>query len=86
VVTIHLANRVRAALNKDPVEEFNFVFPFTMGALLTFWEEERLARVETAMDIGEGSVLACDLEDAWKSQQVQRCSARLEYKAVWGDK
>ncbi len=53
---------------KDVVEVFDLVIPFAMGTLLTFWEEEGLARVETAMDIGQGSMLACDLEDAWKSQ------------------
>jgi hypothetical protein len=50
------------------IEVFDLVFPFAMRTLLTFWEEEGLARVETAMDIGQGSMLACDLENAWKSQ------------------
>ena len=68
------------------VEVFDLVFPFAMGTRLAFWEEERLARVEAAMDVGQGSMLARDLEDAWKSQQVQRGSARFEYKAVWGNK
>jgi len=52
VAAIHLADGVRSTVVKDIIEVFNFVFPFAVGALLTFWEKERFASVETAVDIG----------------------------------
>jgi hypothetical protein len=53
---------------------------------LALREEKTLARVKTAINGGKGCVLACNFENAWKAEQVQRRSTRLEYKAVWRDK
>ena len=50
MVAVHFANGVSGTVLKNPIEIFYFVFPFTMGAFLKFWEEKRLARVETAVD------------------------------------
>jgi hypothetical protein len=52
VIAVHFSHRVRGTVMKNLIEVFDFLFPFTMWALLTLWEEKRLARVKTAMDSG----------------------------------
>jgi hypothetical protein len=84
MVTVHFANGVRGAILEISIQIFHLVSPFTMGAVLKLWEEERLARVETPPHGGQ-FLLACNLEDAWKTHQIQSGPACLEYEAVWGD-
>ena len=50
VVAVHFADCIGGTVVEDLIEVFNFVFPFAMGALLTFWKEKGLARVEKAVD------------------------------------
>ena len=50
------------------IEVSNLIIPFSMRALLTLREEKALAGVKTAINGGQGCVLACDLEDAWKAE------------------
>src|SRR6266702_2826044 len=68
VVAVHFTNSVRSTVGKYFVEIFDFVLPFAVGALLPFWKEKRLARVETAVNSGQRGLLARDFENAWKTQ------------------
>jgi hypothetical protein len=52
VVAVHFSHRVCGTVTKNPIQIFDFIFPLAMRALLTLWEEERLARVKTAVYSG----------------------------------
>lgn len=71
---------------EDVVEEIDLGLPSSLvGTLLPVGEHEALARVETPPDRLETGVLLGDGEDAWETEEVERCAACLHDKLVGED-
>jgi hypothetical protein len=84
MISIDFSDGVCSPIFEKSVKVFNLLCPISMRAQLALWKHEGFTGIEDAIYCVQVCIISCYFEDPGQAEEVERCSARLEDKAMGG--